>query len=85
MSPGKLLRQRADGEFLEDAEEQARAPPAVWNTGTGPAGDHGVHWDLLQPPASAFQTRESLACNVCPAVGPSTAGSMRVEFMASTI
>ncbi|MDH4304084.1 MAG: hypothetical protein OEV53_08490, partial [Nitrospira sp.] len=37
------------------------------------------------PSAAALPARESLARGICPAVGPSTAGGVRLQLMASTI
>jgi hypothetical protein len=41
--------------------------------------------DVDEPTAAALTPRESLASGVCPAVGPSTTGGVRLSFMASTI
>jgi transposase InsO family protein len=71
--------------FWGDTEERMGASPAVRYTAAGSTRDRGGHRSVLQPTAAPFPAGESLAGGLCPAVGPSTAGRVRRQFMASTI
>lgn len=66
------------------AEERTSTSPGRCHVGASLARDLGVYRALLQPSAVPFRVWELLARHGCPAVGPSMASGMRLQFMAST-